>query len=79
MVFHAGTTLKDDLVVTNGGRVIAVTSYGDNFKEAIAKSYPNIKKITFDKMYYRKDIGFDLKRLKRKIPMVNRDFFYFLF
>lgn len=60
MVFHAGTTLKDDQVVTNGGRVIAVTSYGDNFKEAIAKSYANIKKITFDKMYYRKDIGFDL-------------------
>jgi len=60
MVFHAGTMLKDDQVVTNGGRVIAVTSYGDNFKEAIAKSYENIKKITFDKMYYRKDIGFDL-------------------
>ena len=60
IVFHAGTTLKDDQVVTNGGRVIAVTSYGDNFKEAIAKSYANIKKITFDKMYYRKDIGFDL-------------------
>ncbi len=60
MVFHAGTMLKDDQVVTNGGRVIAVTSYGDNFKEAIAKSYANIKKITFDKMYYRKDIGFDL-------------------
>lgn len=60
MVFHAGTTLKDGQVVTNGGRVLAVTSYGDNFKEAIAKSYANIKKITFDKMYYRKDIGFDL-------------------
>lgn len=60
MVFHAGTTLKDGQVVTNGGRVLAVTSYGDNFKEAIAKSYANIKKIAFDKMYYRKDIGFDL-------------------
>lgn len=60
MVFHAGTTLKDGQIVSNGGRVLAVTSYGDNFKEAIAKSYANIKKITFDKMYYRKDIGFDL-------------------
>ncbi len=60
MVFHAGTTLKDGHIVSNGGRVLAVTSYGDNFKEAIAKSYANIKKITFDKMYYRKDIGFDL-------------------
>lgn len=60
MVFHAGTTLKDGQVVTNGGRVLAVTSYGDNFKEAIAKSYANIEKIAFDKMYYRKDIGFDL-------------------
>lgn len=60
IAFHAGTALKDGQVVTNGGRVIAVTSYGDNFKEAIAKSYENIGKITFDNMYYRKDIGFDL-------------------
>ena len=60
IAFHAGTALKDGQVVSNGGRVIAVTSYGDNFKEAIAKSYENIEKITFDNMYYRKDIGFDL-------------------
>jgi len=60
IAFHAGTALKDGQVVSNGGRVIAVTSYGDNFKEAIAKSYENIGKITFDNMYYRKDIGFDL-------------------
>ncbi|KGO89083.1 phosphoribosylamine--glycine ligase [Flavobacterium suncheonense] len=60
IVFHAGTALKDGRVVTNGGRVLAVTSYGDNFKEAIAQSYANIEKLHFEKMYYRKDIGFDL-------------------
>lgn len=60
IVFHAGTTLKDNKVVTNGGRVIAVTSYGDNFKEALKKSYQSIEKLHFDRMYYRKDIGFDL-------------------
>ena len=60
LVFHAGTTLKDGEVVTAGGRVIAVTSYDDDFKEAIKKSYQNIDKLHFDKMYYRKDIGFDL-------------------
>lgn len=60
IAFHAGTALKDGQVVSNGGRVIAVTSYGENFKEAIAKSYENIEKIKFDNMYYRKDIGFDL-------------------
>ncbi len=60
IAFHAGTKLENDKVVTNGGRVIAITSYGDNFQEAIKKSYQNIEKLHFDKMYYRKDIGFDL-------------------
>jgi phosphoribosylamine--glycine ligase len=60
IVFHAGTKLDNENVVTNGGRVIAVTSYGDNFQEAIKKSYQNIEKLSFDKMYFRKDIGFDL-------------------
>jgi phosphoribosylamine---glycine ligase len=60
IAFHAGTALKDGQVVTAGGRVIAVTSYDTNFKEAIKKSYQNIEKLHFDKMYYRKDIGFDL-------------------
>ncbi|MUH35119.1 phosphoribosylamine--glycine ligase [Zobellia amurskyensis] len=60
LVFHAGTQLKDGKVVTSGGRVMAITSYGDNFKEALATSYKNIEKIKFDKMNYRKDIGFDL-------------------
>ena len=60
IAFHAGTKLENNTVVTNGGRVIAVTSYGNDYKEAIKKSYQNIDKLHFDKMYYRKDIGFDL-------------------
>jgi len=60
IVFHAGTDSVDDNVVTNGGRVMAITSYGTDFKEALQKSYQNIKKIHFDKMNFRKDIGFDL-------------------
>ena len=60
IVFHAGTKLLDGKVVTNGGRVLAVTSFGDTFQEAIKKSYQNIDKLHFDKMYFRKDIGFDL-------------------
>ncbi|MBC9797450.1 phosphoribosylamine--glycine ligase [Sinomicrobium weinanense] len=60
LVFHAGTVLKDGSTVTNGGRVIAVTSYGKDFKEALQRSYQNMGKLRFDKMYYRKDIGFDL-------------------
>jgi phosphoribosylamine--glycine ligase len=59
--FHAGTTLENGKVVSNGGRVIAVTSYGTNFQEAIKKSYQSIAKLQFDKMYYRKDIGNDLE------------------
>ena len=60
IVFHAGTKLDNGKIVTNGGRVIAVTSYGVDFQEAIKKSYQSIEKLNFDKMYYRKDIGFDL-------------------
>lgn len=60
IAFHAGTKLDNGNVVTSGGRVIAVTSYGSDFKEAIKKSYQNIDKLNFDKMYFRKDIGFDL-------------------
>jgi len=60
IAFHAGTKLENGKVVTNGGRVIAVTSYGDTFQEATKKSYQNIDKLHFDKMYFRKDIGFDL-------------------
>ncbi|KAB1160529.1 phosphoribosylamine--glycine ligase [Tenacibaculum aiptasiae] len=60
IVFHAGTTVKDGEVVTNGGRVMAITSFGDSIEDALKKSYKNIDKITFDKINYRKDIGFDL-------------------
>ncbi|MCA4805183.1 phosphoribosylamine--glycine ligase [Myroides odoratimimus] len=60
IVFHAGTALKDGEVVTNGGRVLAVTSYGNSYDEALKKSYQNIAKLNFDKIYYRSDIGFDL-------------------
>jgi phosphoribosylamine--glycine ligase len=60
IVFHAGTVIKDNKVVTNGGRVMAITSFGDTIEEALAKSYKSIDKINFDKMNYRKDIGFDL-------------------
>lgn len=60
IVFHAGTALKDGKVVTNGGRVIAVTSLDKDFRKAIKKSYQEIEKLSFDTMYYRTDIGFDL-------------------
>jgi phosphoribosylamine--glycine ligase len=60
IVFHAGTKIKDGAIVSNGGRVLAVTSFGVDFQEAIKKSYQNIDKLHFDKMYFRKDIGFDL-------------------
>lgn len=62
IVFHAGTKTENGAVVTNGGRVLAVTSFGDDFQEAIKKSYQNINQLHFDTMYYRKDIGFDLLR-----------------
>ena len=60
LVFHAGTKLENGKVVTNGGRVLAITSFGNDFQEAIKKSYQNIDKLHFDKMYFRKDIGKDL-------------------
>ncbi|MBC5861982.1 phosphoribosylamine--glycine ligase [Flavobacterium turcicum] len=61
IVFHAGTKLEQDQVVTNGGRVLAITSYGIDFESATKKSYQNIDQLHFDKMYFRKDIGNDLK------------------
>ncbi|MDX1444583.1 phosphoribosylamine--glycine ligase [Lishizhenia sp.] len=61
IVFHAGTKADGPAVTTAGGRVLAVTSYGKDMESALEKSYENIQKIEFEKSYYRKDIGFDLK------------------
>lgn len=60
IVFHAGTKSADGEVLTNGGRVLAVSSYGDTMKEALAQSYKNVAKIHFDGVNFRRDIGFDL-------------------
>ncbi|HBL74602.1 MAG TPA: phosphoribosylamine--glycine ligase [Prolixibacteraceae bacterium] len=60
ILFHAGTKLSAVNVVTDGGRVIAVSSYGNSMKEALAVSYKNAEKIKFEGSYYRRDLGFDL-------------------
>ena len=60
LVFHAGAKYEDGKVKTNGGRVIAITSIENSVQQALEKSYHSIKKISFEKMNYRKDIGFDL-------------------
>jgi len=61
IAFHAGTAVKDNNVVTNGGRVIAVSSYGRNKDEALQHSFENVKIIDFEGKYFRSDIGFDLR------------------
>lgn len=60
LIFHAGTKNNNDEILTNGGRVIAISSFGENKKEALNKCYQNAEKIKFEGKYYRKDIGFDL-------------------
>ena len=59
LLFHAGTTEKDGQVVTNGGRVLCVTSFGKTVAEAVQKSREALKNIDYDGMYYRKDIGYE--------------------
>lgn len=61
IVFHAGTTFSGNDIVTNGGRVISVSSYGDSMQSALDNSFKNAELINFEGKYYRKDIGFDLK------------------
>ena len=73
LLFHAGTKFensntqdtnsKDRVIVTNGGRVIAITSYGDNIKQALEKSYENAALIDYQGKYYRKDIGWEFETL----------------
>jgi len=60
VVFHAGTKISDNRVVTSGGRVLAVSSPGASMKKALEGSYRNARLLSFDKMYFRPDIGFDL-------------------
>ena len=60
IVFHAGTKKENEILKTNGGRVIALTSFGENIENALTKSFESAEKISFKGKYYRKDIGFDL-------------------
>ena len=60
IVFHAGTKMENETLKTNGGRVIALTSFGENIENALTKSFESAEKISFNGKYYRKDIGFDL-------------------
>jgi phosphoribosylamine--glycine ligase len=60
ILFHAGTKRTGNSILTDGGRVLAISSYGPTMKDALAVSYSNAQKINFEGKYYRKDIGFDL-------------------
>jgi phosphoribosylamine--glycine ligase len=62
-VFHAGTKLQGDQVLTDGGRVLGVTAVGSTFEQAIAKTYKAVDCIQFNQMYYRRDIGFRIAKL----------------
>jgi phosphoribosylamine--glycine ligase len=71
LVFHAGTKHSGEKVVTNGGRVLAITSYGNGIDDALRKSYVNAETIDYKGKYYRKDIGFDLKKVAAKAPQAS--------
>ena len=60
ILFHAGTKLENKKIITNGGRILAITGVADNIKDALAKSFGNADRILYEGKYYRKDIGFDL-------------------
>jgi phosphoribosylamine--glycine ligase len=62
IIFHAGTKMDNGNVVTNGGRVIAVTSFGTDLNDALRKSYKNTEIINWKNKYFRKDLGFDLQQ-----------------
>ena len=59
-VYHAGAIREKENIYTNGGRVLAITSFGNNFQQALKNSYNSVSKINFKGKYYRKDLGFDL-------------------
>jgi phosphoribosylamine--glycine ligase len=61
IAFHAGTKQDGDKVLTNGGRIIAITSFGETMKEALEKSFKNADQIKYEGKYYRSDIGKDLE------------------
>ncbi len=60
LLFHAGTRVHEQQILTDGGRVLAITARGSDFREALSKCYAQVDHIVFDKKYFRKDIGFDL-------------------
>jgi phosphoribosylamine---glycine ligase len=62
LIFHSGTKIKNNDIVTNGGRVFAITSFGNSIEEAVAKSFDTAQKIKFDGKYFRTDIGEDLTK-----------------
>jgi phosphoribosylamine--glycine ligase len=61
LIFHAGTKMQNGELLTNGGRVMSITAFGENMDKALAACYREVENISWEGMYFRKDIGFDLK------------------